>query len=250
MSGISRFFIAELPKGRHLRVSLFLILSVILIFTVVERELENNRGSNFVRFDKIDLPEPITYGSVSIEEAISDRRSVRKFLRYPLNLNQISQILWSAQGISDTVRDLRTVPSAGALYPLEVYLFAGEVEGLNPGIYKYIPSDHGLLPVVRGDKRRELTRACLNQSFIENAPAVLLVTAVVQRTEARYGSRAERYVFIEAGHLGQNVSLEAVSLGLSSVMVGAFDDEKVILTLGGVQEEIPVYVIPFGYKSD
>ncbi|MBN2363807.1 SagB/ThcOx family dehydrogenase [candidate division WOR-3 bacterium] len=121
---------------------------------------------------------------------------------------------------------------------------------VDPGIYKYVPSDHGLLPVVRGDKRRGLASACLNQSFIENAPAVLLVTEVVQRTEARYGSRAERYVFMEAGHLGQNVSLEAVSLGLSSVMVGAFDDEKVILALGGVLEEIPVYVIPFGYKND
>lgn len=198
----------------------------------------------------IRLPSPSTSGKTSLEEAISKRRSVRRFGAQPLSLQQLSQILWSAQGITDT-RGRRAVPSAGATYPLELFVVVGEqtVESLKAGIYHYQVASHSLKPHLNGDLRHTLAEAALSQRFIANCPANIIVCAIFPRTAHRYGSRGNRYVHMEAGHMGQNVSLQAVALGLATVMVGAFDDKEVseVLKIEGQSE--PLYIIPVGKQA-
>ncbi len=232
-------------KGMVLRVLVLFSALILLCLTF----WDTCSGKAFMNAEMIKLPEPVFDGEISFEKAAYERRSVRNFSDKPLNLFQLSQILWAAQGISDTLKNFRTVPSAGATYPLDLYVFSGTVEGLEPGIYKYLPEENALLAIIRDDRRDELSFSCHNQRFIQAAPVVLLVTGVVERTESRYGTRAQRYVFMEAGHLGQNVSLQAVTLGLSSVMVGAFDDQKVAEIMDLDISQTPLYVIPLGYRK-
>jgi SagB-type dehydrogenase family enzyme len=170
---------------------------------------------------------------------------VREFAAEPLELWQISQLAWAAQGV--TGPDLhRTAPSAGALYPLELYVVAGNVNGLPPGIYKYDLCSHELSLSVQSDKRRELCEAALSQSSIIEAAAVFAVSAVYKRTTAKYGERGIRYVHMEAGHAAQNLLLQAAVLGLGSVLVGAFSDERVRQILMLNEIESPLYLIPVG----
>jgi SagB-type dehydrogenase family enzyme len=195
----------------------------------------------------IKLPPPGPQGKISVEEAISKRRSVRRFRAQSLSLTQLSQLLWSAQGITGT-GGRRAVPSAGATYPLEVFVAVGEhgVENLYAGIYHYEVDSHSLSLHLRGDLRQKLAEAALSQSFVANCPVDIVVCALYSRTAYRYGRRAERYVPMEVGHVGQNVSLQALSLGLATVMVGAFEDEDVRKILK-VEEQIkPLYIIPVG----
>ncbi len=192
-------------------------------------------------------------GRVSLEEVIAKRRSRRKFKREPITLQQLSQLLWAAQGISDERRGFRTVPSAGATYPLEVYVVVreGGVEGLDPGIYKYIPERHSLALIKRGDFSYELYRACLSQEWVREAAINIVITAVYERTTAFYGRRgAERYVPMEAGHAGQNIYLQAEALGLGTVAIGAFYDEEVSSILGLPRSEVPLYVFPVGKPKE
>lgn len=193
----------------------------------------------------IRLPSPAQDGKVSLERCLTTRRSVRSFRADALKLAQVSQLLWAAQGITGAQR-LRTAPSAGALYPLELYLLAGNVEGLAAGIYKYRPDGHALVRVAEEDRRRALADAALGQQFIAQAPAVFVLAGVYERTAKRYGERAPRYVHIEVGHAGQNLSLQAVALGLGSVPVGAFRDPEVRRIVGMPEEEAPLYIIPVG----
>ncbi|MBN1620818.1 SagB/ThcOx family dehydrogenase [candidate division WOR-3 bacterium] len=232
-------------KGMILRVLVLTLALVLLCITLTDTFC----GKASMNAEMIRLPEPVFDGGTSFERAAFERRSVRSFSDKPMDLFQLSQILWAAQGISDTLKNFRTIPSAGAIYPLELYVFSGNVEGLEPGIYKYLPEENALFTFISEDKRDELSFSCHNQRFIREAPVVLLVTGVESRTRSRYGSRAERYVFMEAGHLGQNVSLQAVTLGLSSVMIGAFDDLKVAGIMDFDNAEIPLYVIPLGYRK-
>jgi SagB-type dehydrogenase family enzyme len=194
----------------------------------------------------IKLPLPDSRGRKSLEEAISARRSVRSFKTESLTLAQLSQLLWSAQGITDS--KLRTIPSAGATFPLEVYVLSGEqtVENLKAGIYHYRPHSHSLNPHRNGDFRQNLAKAALDQSFIANCPVDLVVCALFSRTTLRYGKRGEMYVHMEAGHLGQNVALQAVSLGLATVMVGAFNDDEASSILELANGLKPLYIIPIG----
>jgi SagB-type dehydrogenase family enzyme len=193
----------------------------------------------------IHLPEPTYDGSVSVEHALRNRRSVRHFKNKPLTLSEISQLLWAAQGFT-TDRGFRTAPSAGALFPLEVYVAAGNVTDLPAGIYKYNYRDHTLAQSVRSDKRNELSQAALNQRSIARAPAVLLVCAVYERVTRTYGERGHRYVFMEIGHAAQNVCLQAVALGLGTVVIGAFRDNEVKLIANLAADEEPTYFIPVG----
>lgn len=190
---------------------------------------------------EIKLPKPKERGSISIEEALNQRRSVRDYKRGVLNLEQISQLLWAASG-KNLYR--RTFPSAGATYPLETYLVAGEVEGLEPGVYHYSSSKHSLEMTKRQDVRRNLSRSALGQEMIEEAQISLILAANYERTTNHYGERGMRYVHMEVGHVGQNVSLQAISLGLGTVMIGAFRDREVQEVLG-IREE-PLYIIPVG----
>ena len=195
-------------------------------------------------------------GNVSSEETILRRRAVRRYRREPLLLSQLSQILWSAQGITGT-REFRAAPSAGATYPLEIFvvvgdqcIIAGEVEEaseeLHARIYRYEPKSHSLSSHTSGDLRPDLARATLNQEFIIDAPVDIVICALYHRTSYRYGKRGERYVHMEIGHAGENIHLQAVALGLSTVEVGAFNDEEVTKVLG-VEEQIrPLYIMPVG----
>jgi len=196
----------------------------------------------------ISLPKPNLRGKMSVEEAIAKRQSIRNFAQKPLSLEQLSQLLWSAQGITTQFR--RAVPSAGATYPLDVFAVTGIVTGLNPGVYLYLAMKHSLQLVKEGELREELASAALNQEFIAHAPLDIVITAEYSRTTVRYGSRGEKYVQMEVGHAGQNVSLIAETLGLGTVVIGAFIDEEVKRCLNLPKNFSPLYIMPVGYPKE
>jgi len=196
--------------------------------------------------DIIQLPAPNYKSHISVEEALQKRRSVRDYSKEPLSLSEVSQILWAAQGITDKTYGLRTAPSAGALYPIEVYLVAANVAELTEGIYKYDPRGHTLKKTAEGDKRNEISNAALKQDAIENSSAIILITAIYERTSVKYDKRTERYVNIEVGHVGQNIYLQAVSLGLGTVMIGAFNDDVLKKVLNLPVNEFPLAIYPLG----
>jgi SagB-type dehydrogenase family enzyme len=199
--------------------------------------------------EEIKLPLPQLEGKISVEEALTRRRSRRVFKDYSLTMEQVSQLLWSAQGITEKRIGFRTAPSAGATYPLDIYLVVGEdkVEGLKAGVYHYSPHHHSLTIILEEDKRRELARACLRQRFIEDAPISLIITAEFSRITNRYGKKGIYYVYMEAGHVGQNVYLQAESSGLGTVVIGALYEEDVSQALNLLAQHIPLYVMPVGY---
>ena len=188
----------------------------------------------------VRLPAPRREGSMSIEEALVRRRSVRAFRAGDLTPAEMGQLLFAAQGITDRASGHRAAPSAGATFPLEAYVVSRE------GVYRYVPPEHALRLVRAGDHRRELAAAALHQDCVRDASIVIALTAVSARTAARYGARADRYVNIEAGHAAENVLLQAVALGLGAVPVGAFDDVAVQTVLQAKKDEAPVYLIPVG----
>ena len=196
----------------------------------------------------VKLPKPQHDSKTSIEKTLAKRRSVRDYKNEPLTLAQVSQLLWAAQGVTNP-RGFRTAPSAGATYPLETYVVVGNVTNLSPGIYKYRPQKHELIRTVRGDKREELSSAALGQSWVRQAPVVMVFGAIYERTTGRYGDRGIMYVHMEAGHAAQNVSLQAISLGLGTVMVGAFHDHSVKRIMNLKTDEKPLYIVPIGKPS-
>jgi SagB-type dehydrogenase family enzyme len=176
---------------------------------------------------------------MSLEEALAGRRSIRELRADPLDDTAIGQLLWAAQGVTDEAGH-RTAPSAGALYPLELYVATAT------GVSWYRPLTHALELVSRADRRPDLGLAALGQEVVATAPLVIVVTGVVERTAARYGGRAERYVALEAGHAAQDILLEATALGLGAVPVGAFDDATVRRVLELPADRLPLYLIPVG----
>ena len=195
----------------------------------------------------IKLPHPQHDSDVSLEQSLLERRSVRNYSGQPLTLEEVSQLLWAAQGITNPA-GFRTAPSAGALYPLELYMVAGDVEGLEAGVYRYQPDGHRLAKTLDGDKRAQLAEAVLEQEWVEEGAVDFVFTAVYERTTGKYGERGIRYVHIEVGHAAQNLCLQATALGLGAVTVGAFYDDQVSQVLGLPAEEQPLYVIPVGRK--
>lgn len=198
----------------------------------------------------IQLPKPRLKGVMSVEEAIAKRRSIREYTSEPLTLEDISQLLWAAQGITEPTKMFRAAPSAGATYPLEVYIVVkeGGVVGLEAGVYKYDPYTHSIKLVKRGDYSEELYKACLEQEWVLNAPVNIVITAVYERTTRRYGERGIRYVHMEAGHVGENIYLQATALGLGTVAIGAFYDDQVEKIVSAPPEEHALYVYPVGHK--
>ncbi len=197
------------------------------------------------------LPMPKLKGTVTVEEAIANRRSIRDYTDDPIELWELGQVLWAAYGISETRNEFHTSPSAGATYPLEVYVVVHprgvklpQDSFLEPGSYHYDPRTHSLRLVKPGDLSVELYRAAVEQEWVLNAKANLVFTAVFERTMARYGQRGERYVWIEVGHAGQNVYLQAQSLGLATVAIGAFYDEWVREIIGAPPNHRPAYIMP------
>jgi SagB-type dehydrogenase family enzyme len=198
---------------------------------------------------KIKLPEPSYTSNVSVEEALSKRRSIRAYSGDNLTIEEVSQLLWAAQGITSPGGG-RTAPSAGALYPLELYLVVGDVEGIDKGVYKYIPGEeHDLEKVKDGDMRAELAEAAGKQESVKDAAIDIVFTAVYERTMRKYKERGIRYVHMEAGHAAQNVYLQAVSLDLGTVVIGAFIDSEVKKIVNAGEQEEPLYIMPVGRKD-
>jgi SagB-type dehydrogenase family enzyme len=197
----------------------------------------------------IKLTKPKTEGEVSLESVIKRRRSKRSFQDKPLTMQELSQLLWAAQGITEEGGFKRAAPSGGAQYPLDLYVVSGEgsVEGLDQGVYHYLPQEHSLESKVAKDLREALARACLGQMFIAEAPVSFVITAEYRRITDRYGNRGIRYAHIEVGHVGQNIYLQAEALGMGTVAVGAFDDREVAKVLQLPPKHEPLYVMPVGY---
>lgn len=203
----------------------------------------------------IDLPEPRLDSDVSVEETLQGRRSIRAYEDKPLTLEEISQILWSAYGITRPIEDgpdflrggLRTAASAGALYPLEVYLVARNVDGLAPGVYWYKSETHQLAIISSEDRWEALSDAGLNQPHFNTAAAALVYSAVFERNTEKYGDRGrERYVCMDLGHSAQNVYLQAYALKIGTCAIGAFSDMALMQAIGMTREEEPLYIMPLG----
>jgi SagB-type dehydrogenase family enzyme len=193
-------------------------------------------------FVEVKLPDPDK--SSPLGQLLVKRRSVRRYSARPLKLEELSQILWATYGLVDSRR--RVVPSAGATYPVEVYVFVKSVEGLKPGIYKYSEHKHALLLLREGDYSRELASACLDQEWVYRAPVNIVLVALYEKTTSWYGERGFRYIYMEAGHIGQNIYLACAERGLGTVAVGAFHDEEVKRIIGLGDEYIVLYVFPVG----
>jgi len=189
----------------------------------------------------INLPKPKTNSTFSLERSIYKRRSEREFHTRELTDEQLSQILWAAQGITETSFGFRTAPSAGALYPLHIYVVKKD------GVFRYLPDSHSLVELSREDQRASLVRAALGQSSIREAPVSIVISANFAITQAKYGPRAFRYVCMEIGHVAENIQLQAVALGLGSVPLGAFWDDVIKSALNIPENQDPLYIIPIGY---
>lgn len=194
----------------------------------------------------VPLPRPELQGTMPLEQALQQRRSRREFAAGPLALRDVGQVLWAAQGVTDA-RGLRTVPSAGALAALEIYLVAGNVSDLPTGVYRYQPAAQSLAPIQAGDPRSKVAALALGQSALREAPATLLIAGVYSRTRQRYGDRAERYVHIEVGHAAQNVYLQCTARGLATVLIGSFDDAALRAALALPPDHAPLALMPFGH---
>jgi len=232
--------IAHQKRIRLFIVSVFISLSITTLgarFSNGEVKKMDLSQDSFV----INLPSPAQKGKMSLEEALKKRESVRSFSSDPLTKEDLSQLLWAVQGITRNW-GARTAPSAGALFPLEIYVV------LKEGFFRYSPKGHNLVRIIQQDLRNTLSKAALGQNCIGEAPAVFVIAAVYERTSRKYGNRAERYVKMEAGHAGQNLLLQAVSLGLGAVPVGAFQDEQVQQVLHLPVNHEPLYLIPVGWK--
>jgi len=206
----------------------------------------------------IYLPSPQFDGFVSIEKALHERRSRRDFQDREISLENLSQILWAAYGITLPNTDypflgggFRTAPSAGGRYPLEIYIAVGKVHGLVSGLYKYFPEGHKIKKVINEDIRSELCVAAMGQTMVREAPVSIVYTAVFSRTTERYGQRGrERYVCMDLGHSAENVYLQVEALGLGTCAVAAFSDVKMSEVLQLPKEEEPLYIMPVGYNKE
>lgn len=222
-------------------------LTALLVFSAVMLPL----CSATTRAGDMELPKPRTKGKTSLEEALKSRRTWRSFQARALSLEQLSQILWAAYGVTGSKDGyhLKTSPSAGALYPIDVYAVVGQgsVRGLKPAVYHFEPAGHGLAAVKQGDLRKGLADAALSQMWMAQAPAIMVVTGESARCTRKYGKRGVMYTHIEAGHVGQNIFLQAEALGLKAGIVGAFNNQKVIETLGLPASHDPLLLMPVGY---
>jgi len=231
--------------------SISLLLLIIAFFWLAPIDLTSgtNDHSALERSEVIKLPEVDSSADFPLQKAIEDRRSVRDFRDTALDLEDVSELAWSLQGITSPSMGGRTAPSAGALYPLEVYVAVSrQVEGLDAGVYRYIPEEHGLFVCSDEKVNQELASAALGQSFIAEAPLVLIISGNYSVTTSKYGKRGIRYVHMEAGHAAQNVYLKVEALDLGTVSVGAFFDDKVKHTLDLPSEQTPLYLMPVGAK--
>jgi SagB-type dehydrogenase family enzyme len=198
----------------------------------------------------ISLPKPSSDGKVSLEKAIKARRTIRDFRERSLSLNHLSQLLWSAQGITEPTTGRRAAPSGGALYPLDIYILIGEngVEKMEAGVYHYLPKEHSVSMILKGDRRREIASASLSQMWMAKAPVLFIITAEYKRITGKYGERGVRYALIEVGHVAQNLFLQAEALGLGAGIVGAYNDLEVSKVADLPSKHESLLIMPVGYK--
>lgn len=227
---------------RHTCVILFLMALMSTGFLVCMEVQDVSAQDKGAKTEEvIKLPPPKLDGTMSVEKALSERRTVRSYKEDSLTLAEISQLLWAAQGITEPQRGLRTAPSANARYLLETYVVSGNVTSLPMGLYKYHSKGHELVKVAEGDKKTELFKA-VGQIPIKNAPVVIVLSGMSER------SRKPALMYLEAGHAAQNVQLQAQPLKLGTVTMGGFKDEDVRKVLGMGQGEQPIYLIPVGRR--
>jgi SagB-type dehydrogenase family enzyme len=228
-----------------LAASVLILGSIVYLAGLKRGNIMSSKKTTVSLKGTVKLPSPHDESSISIEEALRKRRSQREYRQAPLSLEQVGQLLWAAQGITHG-RGFRTAPSAGALYPLETYLVAGEVVNLPSGVYRYLPHKHELAPVLSGDVRKQLCSASLHQEPVCAAPAAIVFSAEFTRSTGKYGRRGIRYAHMEAGTAAQNISLQAVSLEIGTVVIGAFEDEQVRDVLSMPETEDPLLIMPVG----
>jgi SagB-type dehydrogenase family enzyme len=218
---------------------------ILFLFTAIG--LSETRNAHAL----ISLPRPSSDGKVSLEKVIKERRTIRDFRERNLSLNHLSQLLWAGQGITEPTIGRRAAPSGGALYPLDIYVLIGEngVEKIEAGVYHYLPKEHSISPISKGDRRKEIASASLGQRWMAKAPVIIIITAEYRRITGKYGERGVRYALIEVGHVGQNLFLQAEALGLGAGIVGAFDDLEVSKVAGLPPKHEPLLIVPVGYKK-
>jgi len=199
----------------------------------------------------IALPKPKDKGRMSVEEAIWKRRSVREYLHTPITLDQLSQILWAAQGITDTKSGHRAAPSPGAKYALELYVFTreGGIRELPAGVYHYEPAAHSVRCIKTGDCTLSLQSAAGEQEQIGQASAIIALTSVFERATVKYGERGIQFAIQESGSAAENIYIESTALGLRTVMMGSFDDDMVGQLIGTKEGEKPLLLMPLGSPS-
>ncbi len=237
--------------------SVLVVIVLLLAFLVaylsssVFNQPANTQNQSGVVLETINLPAPEINNGISVDQAIKNRRSVRNFSPTPLTLKDVSQLLWVSQGITDSEKNFRAVPSASRVFPMEMYLVTGNgtVQGLESGIYHYNPYNNTLEKTVEGDLRYNLSQAANQQKWVNDAPISLVIIGNYQKMIDKYPDEriSTRFVDLEAGHIGENIYLEAESLGLGTVAIGSFDDDQMISLLKLPSNETPIYIFPVGY---
>jgi len=192
------------------------------------------------------LPAPKLEGGMSLAQTLATRRSVREYAPDPLSLEEVSQLLWSAQGMTDSETGFRTAPTAGNTQPLETYLIAGAVDGIEPGVYRYDPKTHSVEQTAAGDKRAELGAACFGQACVSGCNSAILFAAVYERINEKYGELGPKFAAMEAGHAAQNISLQAVALDIGAVAIGVPNSEQLKDLAVMRENEEPLYMMVFG----
>jgi SagB-type dehydrogenase family enzyme len=242
-------------KSQYVLLAIILLLTfmvVYLVFTTSIKPVQTENQSRMV-LGTFDLPPATVTSNMSVDQAIKSRRSVRTYSTTSLALQDVSQLLWASQGITDSERNYRTTPSAGHVFPMEIYLVTGNnsVQGLEAGIYHYNPFNNTLEKIVEGDQRYNLSQAAHQQKWVETAPISLVITGNYQKMKEKYPDEriSTRFVDIEAGHIGENIYLEAVAHGMGTVAIGSFYDDQMINLLKLPSNETPIYIYPVGYPA-
>ena len=246
---------------KQLSKKIYLSLFILSSLTACQNSQKEEQGqSKLIKIEGSQLtyalPSPQTDGTVSVERALENRRSRRDFIDKAISTEELSQILWAAYGVTSPKDNsalrggLRTAPSAGAIYPFEIYVIIGKVKDIEAGVYKYIAKEHKIIRTINKDLREELCAAALGQEFIKKAPVTIFYSAIYSRMTQRYGDRGgERYVCMDLGHSAQNIYLQAEALNLGTCAIGAFVDSKVAEVLQLTEEEEPLYIMPIGHYN-
>jgi SagB-type dehydrogenase family enzyme len=230
----------------------YLVAIFLMPFFSIKKAMAGKADGTTGRKERqMNLPKPRLKGEVSVEQAIKHRRTIRSYLSKSLTLGHLSQIFWAGQGITGDRGYKRSAPSGGALYPMDIYAIVGDngVKGLKAAIYHYDPHKHAALLITEGDFRKDVARSSLSQMWMAEAHLNLVITSEYSRITSNYGTRGERYAMIEAGHIAQNIFLQAEALGLRAGIVGAFDDEDVNRIMKINRSHEPLLILPVGYEA-